>query len=88
MENDDYSSRLQIVEWFINNQSFITEITEPYRKQRADAITQSDPLFFDEIEKQYQEKVLSIVGIEICKQLGCSIELYYDVVGDHCEWIN
>jgi hypothetical protein len=86
MENDDFASRAQILEWLEDHRDLVAEMAEPYRKQRAEAISNCAPIFFDEIQSQYREKVLSVVGVEVCKQLGCSVELYYDVVGDDYEW--
>lgn len=71
-----------IVVWLNDNQDFLIETIKPFIHEKKEWINNSDPVFHDEINNQYQDVCLSIIGIKVCKDLGCSVEEYYETVED------
>ena len=71
-----------IILWLNSNEQAIVELIKPLLKQKEEAVNTYDNLFHDEIINQFESLALSIIGIEVCKSLGCSVEDYYETIQD------
>jgi hypothetical protein len=76
------SLKNEIQEWLIVNTPHIKELTEPYKKNKLLAFQTQEVVFHDEIERQYRQIVTEIIGVEISKSIGCSLESFYDTIDD------
>jgi hypothetical protein len=66
--------------WLCDNAFTIKELLVPLLIQKTEALKTYDGVFHHEINKQFESLALSIIGIEITKQTGCSVEEYYDII--------
>lgn len=71
-----------IILWLNSNEQAIVELINPLLKQKKEAMNAYDVIFHDEIINQFENLALSIIGIEVCKSLGCSVEDYYETIQD------
>lgn len=73
-----YRDEIQL--WLCENVFTVKELLIPVLIQKTEALKAYEVVFHDEIKSQYENLILSIVGIEVCKTLGCSVEDYYDTI--------
>lgn len=69
-----------IVIWLHDNQALIIDLINPLIKQKNKALKEYEIIFHPEIINQYETLYLSIIGIEACRCLGCSVEDYYETI--------
>jgi hypothetical protein len=67
-----------IHEWIFDNMGYIEELVYPILKQKQEAMINTDSVFHEDIIKQCRETALSLIAIEACKRLGCSVESFYE----------
>jgi len=80
--------KTKIVDWIANNEPTIKDICEELLKSKANLYTMYDVEYHEDIQKQYKEIVLSRVCDMVCKDIGCSAELFYDTIeGTEDQWI-
>lgn len=72
----------EIILWLNNNEPAIIDLLNPLIKQREESLLVYDQVFHDEIVNQFESLAFSIIGIEVCRSLGCSVEEYYDTIED------
>ena len=77
-----YDGGFEIIDWCIHNTPRIEELIAPLQRQKRIALESYHKDFHDVIREQYEELVLSVVGIEACTALGCSVEQFHVVVTD------
>ena len=70
----------EIRHWIIDNALTVDQILTPLVQQKNDALSLYDGVFHDEILNQFNELAHSILGVEVCKNLGCSVEDYYNAI--------
>lgn len=68
--------------WLCDNVFTIKELLVPALIQKSEALKAYEGVFHDEINKQFESLSLSLIGIEITKQTGCSVDEYYEVIQD------
>ena len=66
-------SKDAIDDYLIANLEFLKEVVAPLKKVRNKALV-TDPIFFDLIKEQYQDRVRGEVALHICLNIGCSFE--------------
>jgi hypothetical protein len=66
--------------WLADNVLTIDGLIAPLMEQRQEALSTYDSVFHQEIMFQFEELSFSIIGIEVCKNLGCSISDYYEAI--------
>lgn len=90
MDIDGSTTHSEIRRWIIDNALTVDQILTPLVEQRNEALSLYDGVFHDEILNQFDELAHSILGIEVCKNLGCGVIDYYEAIDgiDAFELIN
>jgi len=60
----------------------IEELIAPILKQKNEVMSQHGDIFRDEIIIQCRDKILSVISVDACKDLGCSTEDFYQSAED------
>jgi hypothetical protein len=77
-----------IVDWIINNESTIRDICKPLLEDKVKLFDTTPSEYHDDIVDQYKAAVLLRVCDEVCGDLGCSTEEFYETVeGTEDKWI-
>ena len=63
----------KIKEYVIDNLENFHDLTKPYREQKRKLLS-LDPLFKEEINQQFDDKIKFMVSLEITRDTGCSYE--------------
>lgn len=69
----------EVIDWLIDNEITINAIVQDLAKE-AELMLKTEPEFYEEIKEQYIERLKSIVGEEISRQLGMPIDSIYEVL--------
>lgn len=77
---DSSTTHSEIRRWLIDNALTIDELLSPLVVQRKEALSTYDGVFHDEILNQFDEHAHDMLSIEVCKNLGCSVLDYYEVI--------
>jgi len=79
-----------MVLWMENNQATLKELIDPLLEKRDHALSSYDIIFHDDINKQFNRLVTSMICIEMCRSLGCSSATFYENLdeGGINEYIN
>lgn len=80
--NDMLDNTMEVFDWILNNKPTIENIVSPANKHRIELLNEYEPIFHDEINEQFDEMVTSLIGIEVCICLGCSVEDFYEAMED------
>lgn len=73
------SDKDSILEWLTNNQPTVKSLIH-YTSEEAKILLIDEPLFQDEILRQYKNRIKMIVGTEISRQLGLQIDNVLEVL--------
>lgn len=79
--NDQHGPDL--MDYVTGNFEHLEELTKQYRNKR-DEFLKKDPLFDDEINKQYKTHIQFLICLEISRDMGCSYEdavILYEEIG-------
>ena len=76
------TERIELFDYFYYNHEHLKELITPLKLQRDLAFNMYDESFHVTIEDQYDNLLMSVVGIDVCKSVGCSVESYYEFIGD------
>jgi hypothetical protein len=63
----------KIKEYVINNLENFHDLTKVYREQKQKLLS-LEPLFKEEINQQFDDKIKFMVSLEITRDTGCSYE--------------
>lgn len=85
---ENSSLKQQVIDWIANNEPTIKDICEELLNSRTALYAVYDVEYHEDIQKQYKDIVLSRVCDMVCKDIGCSAELFYDTIeGTEDQWI-
>lgn len=70
----------KVIEWIENNEATIKDICKLYLNDKMALYTLYDTEYHSDIQKQYNERVLSLVCDAVCKDVGCSAEDFYETI--------
>lgn len=62
-----------LTQYILNNFEHLEELTRQYRNQKNDLLN-SNPLFKDEINSQYKDKIKFLICFEMCRDMACSYD--------------
>lgn len=74
--------RIELFDYFRSNYEHLKELIVPLKLQRDLAFNIYGEEFHNIIDNQYDNLLMSVIGIEVCKNVGVSVETYYEFIGD------
>jgi hypothetical protein len=69
----------QILDWVCANSLTVKSILFDLN-QELKVMLAAEPEFFDEIQEQYKNRVKTLIGEEISRQLGLQIDIIFEVL--------
>jgi hypothetical protein len=80
--------RQKIIDWIVDNELTVVEICLPHIEGMRMMFTVLDKEYHQELRDQCFKHCLKQICDEVCRNLGCSAEQFYEIVeGTEDKWI-